>query len=157
MSKLKKPGKTHKVECYDWSTCRQYIEKKYGYDVRDYFGTHNNFNKNCIEATRQLGFDPEDYTGILDQNHPEYKERLARRIQVYDLVKKNHPYKDYWHWIIEGNSHITNGSYFWLTHEMLEGLEEEAFPDQEWAVKITRDFLNEFGANKEDVQFYVWW
>ena len=66
----------------------------------------------------------------------------------YELLTE---YQDFWHWIIN-NHDIHNGCYFWLSRNDIEDGETPT-----WVIDIIDLYLKEFGDEKEEIYFYVWW
>lgn len=147
---------------WDYSDCAAFIENKYGYKLRDYFGRHKkeSYARITAEACIELGHDPADLQQDLShalRDTDEYHRVIAVRNAVYALAdSRRPPYCDFWHWITEGGN-VSNGSFFSLTEDMYEELMDAGFEDQKWAVRILGDFLKEFADEEGNIEFYVWW
>jgi hypothetical protein len=89
---MNKPGKKT-VTHYDYHDIIKYIEDKYSIESRDYYGCHGSKNGQPWEGKMKPGY-------IGGPPTP--------------------PYADFWHWMLDQNSHLTNGSYIYFPEDWKE-------------------------------------
>jgi hypothetical protein len=146
MNKIEKPQKT-KRSAYDYNECSNYLQKKYGYNERDYAGKHKYWNVCKRKTNKKFGnngwYDtkPADMTPEQTEAHQYYNE----------LLSKEPEYQDFWHFIIE-NYEIHNGCYFIMTKDLYE---KEI---KDWQKEILGYFFDEFDPkNTGEIEFFVCW
>ncbi len=134
----------------DWHECVKYIEHKYNITVRDFADRHTAKGKQRYEEILKGLCEKYDipYKDI-NKPKPEESERRIALFKEYESVMP--PYQDFWHWIVD-NRDIRNGSYFTLSNEDFEDIEED------WQKTILEYVLAEFGkGDNREVEFYAWW
>lgn len=102
---MKKPVKKYPLEkIYAYNEVITYIENKHGIKTRDYANSSSQFDEWCDSK----GYGKKDSGGITRSNsimfYDEYKEDIEK-----GLVKER-PHLDFWHWVIDFNDSISNGS-----------------------------------------------
>lgn len=142
---MKKP-KQQIIKIYNYSTCKDYIEKKYKIDVDDYTGvfTNNAYSDRYEKVRISLNIDNSDLEEDLskaDMNDPEVKRKLENRRKLNIEVEKISPeYCSFWHWILDSHE-VHNGSTIYLSSDMAD--------DGTWQKEILDLFIKEFGDDKE--------
>ena len=100
-----------------------------------------------------------DYHECRDFIEEKYKIKVRDYAGMFTDKTADHtkPYLDFWHYLLDCFPNITNGSFFEIDSEMLEGAEE-------WQKEILTMFLDEFGTKDttgfiegKRIKFYVWW
>ncbi len=102
---MKKPTKQHPLEkMYNYHDVITYIEKKHSIKTQDYENSHSQFDEWCDSK----GYSKKDKEGKSRNSstfwYAEYKEDIEK-----GLVKER-PYLNFWHWVIDYDDSISNGS-----------------------------------------------
>jgi hypothetical protein len=123
------------------------LEKKYGYEERDYAGK-GKYLDGCIKRViKELGDNGWHLTSERDAN-PEQLKSMRR----YEQLLNNKPeYQDFWHFLLDHHE-IYNGGFFTMNKDILM---EEA---DDWQKEILQHYFGEFDpSNKGEIEFYVSW
>lgn len=158
----------------DYSDFEQYIEKKYGFDHRDYAGKYSKEGQAEAEAKRDAfliskGFKPEEYKKCLDKpegsdtDWPLDSEEMKLRVavntvlnEVYDTDLIERPYQDWWH---QHCDDVQRGAvnYISLADEDYDG------PKEDWVCEINAIWREElkdhpaYDAEEQTVSCFIDW
>jgi hypothetical protein len=154
---MQKPQMVVSEPYWDYSDVIKYIEEKYGFDSRDYKKSHDYYGvyltTNGLEKTpcpRSI-----DIGKTITQE--EHDIQMAAHRQQYREFREwcvEHPepeYCDFWHWIVEDNYGIGNGTFFDLETERSE---DEEIPD--WVQEILQLIKKEFVLEGQDTILHFW-
>lgn len=176
---MEKPTK-HTIQYYDYHECSHYLEKKYSYIERDYartLGTKTVDHFKLYQKTTgdympfggkypdMSGKHKDRYTVIRDgQRVPATKEEydadfklIHEHFQRYckweeENPEQKIPHQDFWHFVLDCDDTISNGSMFVMSDYWLEYAEED------WQKTILEYYLSEFGEGKyREIEFKVSW
>lgn len=147
---MKKPQK-QKIETYDYHECVDYLEKKHGYDTRDY-SKREEFWKNCKKQTN----DKFGANGWYTTKPEFFTDEQKAASDYYDKLLKNEPpLLDFWFTLLNKYD-IKNDSYFTMDKS---DFFDDCFCDTEpWEKQIAQNFFDEFDPeNTGEITFYVSW
>ena len=147
---MKKPQKqTHSY--YDYLKCKEYLEKKYGYNERDCANQSGYHKKIVDEITKKYGGDG-FYTKVLADMDELEKKAHEEFVKLDD---KEQPYQDFWHWVLEYHD-VHNGGHITFSADMLDG--NYYFQGKwEFARKIFQYYIDEFADEEGEIDFLVEW
>lgn len=140
-----KPKKSKK-DAYSYIACSDYLEQKYGYDERDYGGCSKYQNACKKETDEKFG-----ENGWWTEKPEKYTKEQKKALNYYEkLMKKEPPYLDFWHFILDHHD-IHNGSYFTMDKELMEDAED-------WQKEILQHYFDEFDPKDTgEIEFWVAW
>jgi hypothetical protein len=142
---MTKPSKKI-VTRYDYNECSEFLEKKYGYDERDYAARHK-FWSECEKKTNKKFGKNGWYTTPRAEATPEQIEAIDYH---EELLKAEPPYLDFWHFIIDHNE-IHNDCDFVMYKELMDDAEP-------WQREILQHYFDEFDPDDTgEIEFHVWW
>lgn len=145
---MKKPIKQYPLEkMYDYHEVISYIEKKYNIETRDYANSHSQFDDWC--DSKGYGKKDKDGKSRGSSNiwYAEYKEEIEK-----ELIKER-PYLDFWHWFLEQDDSISNGTECSL-YDIDEYISDE-IETPEFVRKILTIIVEE-GFTGEENEFVSW-
>lgn len=142
---MNKPEKQTK-SFYDYHQCSSFLEKKYGYNERDYAGNRK-YEAEAKKSTDQKFGDSSWYSAIPVDMNPKQKEAYTF---YQELMKSQPEYLNFWHWVVDHHD-IHNGCEIVFSNEGYECIEED------WVKEIYKHYMDEFSGveNWETITDYV--
>ena len=135
-------------EMYKYGEVIDFIEKKYEIDTRDYRKSHNQFGEWC---------DAKGY-GMKD---PEGKDRHSSQIWYAEYTSDiangrftERPYEDFWHWVIDMDDEISNGSVGTI-YDVSEHINSDGNP--QFVKDILKMLVDEGYIENDCFTFWVEW
>lgn len=163
-----KPKKVNRAAIYDYHECRDYLQKKYGYNERDYSKHHDHF-----QTYEKVTGDAHPYYDYPSESNGKFyvKRTSAKRVEVtkdeyeaewklvHDHFKRfqqweqHNPaplYQDFWHWVTD-NHEVSNGSTICFSREELEEIKEP------WVRTIYGYYIEEFADEEGSLEMEIYW
>ena len=146
MKTPKKPIKKT-IKYFNYNECSDYIEKKYGYEERDYAGVSAYINSSLKKTNEKFG-----NNGWYEVSKQDASPEQLEAIKYHDeLLQKEPEYQDFWHFLLDHHE-INNGGFFTMNKDHLM---KEA---SDWQKEILQHYFDEFDPdNKGEIEFYVSW
>ena len=142
---MEKPVRKTK-EYFNYQECSSYLQKKYGYNERDYLGKYKYIDKCKKETDKKFG-----KNGWWNATPSSMNDKQKEAYNYYQELLKNEPeYCDFWHWVVD-NYEVRNGCEITFCKEALDEIEED------WVETIYGYYITEFADENDEVNFWVEW